>query len=83
MPFFLLNSAYTTKDSIRENKARVHICVGQKEQGSMIRSAKKLHELITGSSLEILQKLYHGEYSINHAEEYAAKVRELIGGSSS
>lgn len=81
--FLKANSAYTVKDSISETKARVHICVGQKEQGNMIRSAKKLHELITGSSFEILQKRYHGEYSINHAEEYAAKVRKLIEGSCS
>ena len=77
--FLKANSAYTAKDSISETKAKVHICVGQNEQGIMIRSAKKLHEMIPDSSLEILQKLYHGEYSINHAEEYAAKVRELIG----
>ena len=81
--FLKANSAYTAKDSIRETKVRVHICVGQKEQGNMIRSARKLHELIPNSSFEILQKLYHGEYSINHAEEYAAKVRKLIEGSCS
>ncbi|MBR2401210.1 MAG: alpha/beta hydrolase [Lachnospiraceae bacterium] len=81
--FLKANSAYTAKDSISETKARVYICVGQKEQGNMIRSAKKLHELITGSSFEILQKRYHGEYSINHAEGYATKVRELIEGSCS
>ena len=81
--FLKANSAYVAKDSISKTKARVHICVGEKEQGNMLRSAKKLHELIPSSGIEILQKLYHGEYSINHAEEYAAKVRELIEGSSS
>lgn len=81
--FLKANSAYTAKDSISETKARVHICVGEREQSNMIHSAKNLHELIPNSSFEILQKLYHGEYSINHAEEYAAKVRELIEGSCS
>ena len=76
--FLKANSAYEVKDTLGGTKAKVHICVGQREQGIMIRSARKLHELIPGSTLEILPKLYHGEYSINHAKEYADKVRALV-----
>jgi len=78
--FLKANAGYTLKESIRKTTAKVHICVGQKEQGNMIRSARRLQELIPGSSLEILKNLYHGEYSINHAEEYVAKVRSLMEG---
>lgn len=76
--FLEANSAYEVKDRLGKTKAKVHICVGQREQGMMIRSARKLHELIPGSTLEILPKLYHGQYSINHAKEYADKVRESV-----
>lgn len=76
--FLKANSAYEVKDTLGGTKAKVHICVGQREQGIMIRSARKLHELIPSSTLEILPKLYHGEYSINHAKEYADKVCALV-----
>ena len=76
--FLKANSAYEVKDTLGGTKAKVHICVGQREQGMMIRSARKLHELIPGSTWEILPKLYHGEYSINHAKEYADKVCALV-----
>ena len=76
--FLKANSAYEVKETLGGTKAKVHICVGQREQGIMIRSSRKLHELIPGSTLEILPKLYHGEYSINYAKEYADKVRELV-----
>jgi len=76
--FLEANSLYVVKESIGMTKAKVHICVGQKEQGIMIRSAKMLQEMITGSSLEIMEGLYHGEYSINYVEEYVRKVRELM-----
>lgn len=77
--FLEANSLYVVKESIAKTKAKVHICVGQKEQGIMIKSAKILHDLIPNSSLEIIQGFFHGEYSINHAKEYAGKVRELLG----
>lgn len=76
--FLEANSSYVVKKSIAETKARVHICVGQREAGIMIKSARVLHDLIPNSSMEIMQGLYHGEYSINHAKEYASKVRGLM-----
>lgn len=76
--FLEANSWYVVKKSIAETKARVHICVGQREAGIMIKSARVLHDLIPNSSMEIMQGLYHGEYSINHAKEYASKVRGLM-----
>lgn len=73
--FLKANSNYQLKESIHKTKAKVHICVGEKEQKIMIRSAKKLHEVIEDSSLEILKGLYHGEYSINYGKEYAEKIK--------
>jgi len=76
--FLEANSSYALKENIGETKAKVHICVGEKEQRIMIQSAKELAKLIPDSGFEIMKELYHGEYSINHAEEYAMKVRELM-----
>jgi len=30
------------------------------------------------STLQVLPKLYHGEFSINHGNDYAQKIREII-----
>ena len=76
--FLEANSSYAVKEGIGETKAKVHICVGEKEQGIMIRSAEELSELMPNSSLDIIPGLYHGEYSINRAKEYASKVRKLM-----
>ena len=76
--FLKANSNYRLKESVGKTKAKVHICVGEKEQKIMIRSAKKLHEVIEDSSLEILKGLYHGEYSINYGKEYAEKITRLL-----
>lgn len=76
--FLEANSLYVVKESISKTKAKVHVCVGQKEQEVMISSARTLHDLIPDSCLEIMQGLYHGEYSINHPREYVAKIKELI-----
>ena len=44
----------------------------------MIQSANLLHEMLPKSVLEIKEGLHHGEYSINHPEQYAAELRESI-----
>ena len=50
----------------------------EKEAGKMIHSAHKLHTMIPDSVLEIKKKKFHGEFSINDAEEYAKKMRAAI-----
>ena len=59
-------------------KAEIRIVVGGKEQKAMIQSAKLLHEMLRKSVLEIKEGLYHGEYSINHPEQYVAELRKSI-----
>lgn len=76
--FLKANSWYEIDEKISKTQAKVFITVGDKEQGIMIRSARKLNEMIPGSILEIQTGLYHGEYSINYAEKYAEKVKLLI-----
>ena len=44
----------------------------------MIRSAKRLAGLLPNARLDILKGYFHGEISINHAEEYVQKLLQLM-----
>lgn len=74
--FLQENSLYSVKESLRETKAKVHIFVGEKESPVMKKSAKLIQENIPGSTLQVLPKLYHGEFSMNYAKEY---VKNILG----
>ncbi|MGO5085784.1 alpha/beta fold hydrolase [Oscillospiraceae bacterium LCP25S3_F9] len=72
--FLQENSIYTIKDSLGLNNTKVNIFVGEKENRAMKISAKKINEKIEGSSLRIIEKMYHGEFSINHADDYVKEI---------
>jgi len=76
--FLRENAAYEPAPSLAQTGAEVYICVGGREQPIMKRSARKLHRLIRGSTLEINKGLRHGEFSINYAQDYVRCVRGLI-----
>ena len=63
---------------MEDSSAKAFIFVGKKEQSKMICSAKLLSKILPDSTLEIMDKRYHGEFSLNHAKEYADKVIEII-----
>ena len=75
--FMKANTSYSCKEEIGRTTAKVTIVVGAREQSNMISSARKLHQMIPGSTLFIKDKLYHGEYSINHPAEYAEYINSL------
>ncbi|MDE5741029.1 MAG: alpha/beta hydrolase [Oscillospiraceae bacterium] len=77
--FMKANSSYKLKAGLSGCKAKVLILVGEKERPVMKKSAITIHEKIPYSSLEILNGCYHGELSINHADEYADKIKKLLG----
>lgn len=74
------NTSYTLKDEVAQTAAEVHVVVGDKETGVILQSAEEICRRIPGSTLHRLPDLYHGEFSINHADRYAAAVREIIEG---
>ena len=76
--FLQENSIYSLSDEIKESEAIVHIFVGEKENHSMKKSAKLIHEKLQNSFLNILSNMYHGEFSINHANDYARKLSEIV-----
>lgn len=72
--FLQANSIYSIKNSLSISNAKVSIFVGEREKNVMKTSAKIINGKIVGSSLRILEKMYHGEFSINHADDYAKEI---------
>lgn len=77
--FLKANSDYKAKKSLSKCRAKVLVVVGGREISVMKRSARIISELIPDSELDILKGYYHGDLSINHADEYTAKIIGLIG----
>ena len=76
--FLRANTSYMPKPALQSCRADVRIVVGGKEQKGILRSAQLLRKLLPESTLEIKDGLYHGEYSINHPDQYAADLREML-----
>lgn len=76
--FMLANSNYTLKSTLRNVKAHVLVLYGSKERSIIKKSAQIIINTIPHSKAECLIGYFHGDISINHAEEYVVKLRELI-----
>ena len=76
--FLKANSNYTLKEDIADTKAKVCILIGQKESRKMRGSAQRIYDAVLGSSLVVLKGMYHGEYSLNCAEEYVDNLIKLL-----
>ena len=76
--FLQANSLYYVKESLKESCSKVSIFVGEKENNAMQKSASIIHNALPGSSLQVLPKMYHGEFSMNHANDYANTVIQMI-----
>ena len=77
--FLKANSLYTIKPGLSETTAKVMIVAGAKEPKSIRDSAKLLRDAISGSRMELLPGLRHGDLSINHPEHYVRMLTEWIG----
>jgi len=76
--FLEANALYCIKPSIADCTAKSYVFVGEKESRAMQKSAEMIHKKLQGSVLQVFPKMYHGEFSINHAEDYADKVLDII-----
>ena len=72
--FTQANCGYALKPM--ETTARVKIVAGSREQRNILESAKMIHRTISGSELEILSGMRHGDLSLNHPEQYARMIKE-------
>ncbi len=76
--FLQANALYSIKPSIAYCSARSYVFVGEKENRAMQKSAKIIQEKLQGGLLQVLPKLYHGEFSINYADAYTSKILDII-----
>lgn len=72
--FLQANSRYSLKDTLGISNAKVSVFVGERENSAMKTSAKIINKRIEGSSLRTIEKMYHGEFSINHAGDYVKEI---------
>lgn len=76
--FLKSNSSYVVKSDLAYTTANVTILVGGKEQKIMRQSAEILHTTIPDSKMQILNRYYHGELSLNHPDEYVKLLTRLV-----
>ena len=73
------NALYSIKPSIADCPAKFYVFVGEKENKAIQKSAKIMQEKLQGCLLQVLPKVWHGVFSINHAKDYANKLLGIIG----
>ena len=76
--FLKANTSYALKDSFRDTTARVHIAIGEKETGEILRSAEAICRTRPACQMHRMPGLRHGEFSLNHAARYADAIRQII-----
>lgn len=75
--FMKKSSFYSMKPSLKENKAKVHIYAGAKDNLNVIRSAKAINALLPSSTLAFLPDMYHGQFSLNYPEKYVSEILKI------
>lgn len=78
--FMKASTSYALKDSFRDTTAKVHVYVGEKETGEILRSAEAICRALPSGRLHRLPELRHGEFSISRADRYADAVRQIVRG---
>lgn len=76
--FLLANSVYSIKESLGSCSAKAYIFVGEKENRAMKKSAMIIHEKLQGSLLQVLPKMYHGEFSIHYVNDYVNRILQIV-----
>ncbi len=76
--FLKANSDYNYKEGLLNNKCSVLVVVGRKERPIMIKSAELINALLPNSTLKVLDGYYHGDLSINHADQYVEMIKDFI-----
>jgi len=78
--FLKANTAYALKDSFKESSAMIHVYVGGKENHEIIRSAESICRMSPSCKLYRMNGFRHGAFSINHADQYANAIRQIVKG---
>ena len=76
--FLKASTAYSLKDAIADTQAQVHVFAGEKENGTILRSADVICKAVPGCEKTLLPGLYHGEFSLNHPQKYVRMIRQIL-----
>ena len=76
--FLKANTKYEPKEELKNCQIKTRIIVGGKETRKMKKSAKLLYSILQNSSLEMKPKYHHGDYSLNHADEYVSDLLNFL-----
>ena len=76
--FMKASTGYKMKDSIRGCTAKVEVYAGGKETKVVLKSVKAITKALPDCGTHVISGLYHGEFSINHADEYAKRVKAML-----
>ena len=76
--FLKANTAYALKDSFKESSAMIHVYVGEKENREILHSAEYICRMLPSCKLHRMNGFRHGELSINHADQYADAIRQIV-----
>ena len=74
--FLQANTSYALKDSIKNTSADVRIYYGSREARVVRRSAKKIKETLPNAAVIELKGMVHGDFSINHTEDYVRAIQQ-------
>jgi hypothetical protein len=75
--FLKASTAYALKDSLKKSSTQIHVYVGEKEKREILRSAESICRMLPSCKLNRMNGLRHGEFSINHADQYANALRKI------
>lgn len=76
--FLRANTAYSLKESIKLTTAKVYALAGGRENKPMLRSLHVLKEQIPLCEECILSGLYHGEFSLNHPDDFVDSIKRIL-----
>lgn len=79
--FLEANAVYSVKKSLADSNAKSYIFVGEKEDVRMKKSAALIKESLNESLLEVIPGGYHGQFSINRAEDYVDRILAITSDS--
>ena len=76
------NGCYAIPADLKNTKAKTLILTGEKELTVIKKSAKRLNDTISGSSLLVVEKIGHGEISLTYADRYIELLNQFISADS-
>ncbi|MBR3227637.1 MAG: alpha/beta hydrolase [Erysipelotrichaceae bacterium] len=78
--FLKASTSYSLKKGLHKCSAKALVITGEKENREITGSVRLILTELEGSTARIINGLHHGEYSLNHADEYVKDLEELMEG---